>query len=188
MNAAAFYDVWTNIQTDQFRDTGLLYVANVGDAAIMGLEAEAGYVTGGLSLQANALASRTRILRANPEFARQLAKGLPNAPNISFGLVSSYYHALNKDLSWRVTGAASYVGASRVTFDPALSSKMGDYVRLKFAAALSGRGWNAELFVTNPLDQLSNTFAFGNPFTFVQVDQSTPQRPLTIGLTLSAVR
>lgn len=188
LNAAAFYDVWTNIQTDQFRDTGLLYVANVGDAAIMGLEAEAGYVTGGLSLQANALASRTRILRANPEFARQLAKGLPNAPNISFGLVSSYHHAINKDLAWRVTGAASYVGASRVTFDPALSSKMGDYVRLKFAAALSGKGWNAELFVTNPLDQLSNTFAFGNPFTFVQVDQSTPQRPLTIGVTLSAVR
>ncbi|WP_141653123.1 TonB-dependent receptor [Phenylobacterium immobile] len=188
LNAALFYDVWTNIQTDQFRDSGLLYVANVGDAAIMGLEAEAGYAVSGLSLSANLLASRTDILRANPEFAQQLAKGLPNAPDISFGLVASYRRDFARSLAWRVTGAASYVGASRVTFDPALSSKMGDYVRLKFAAALSGRGWNAELFVTNPLDQLANTFAFGNPFTFVQVNQSTPQRPLTLGLTLSAFR
>jgi outer membrane receptor protein involved in Fe transport len=188
LNAAVFYDVWSNIQTDQFLDSGLLYVANAGDAAIMGLEAEAGYVRGGLSLQANLLASRTHILRANPEFATQLAKGLPNAPDVSFGLVASYHRPLTRDLSWRVTSAASYVGASRVTFDPAVSSKMGDYVRLKFTAALTSPRWNAELFVTNPLDELSNTFAFGNPFTFVLNEQSTPQRPLTIGLTLSAVR
>jgi outer membrane receptor protein involved in Fe transport len=188
LNAAVFYDVWTDIQTDQFRDSGLPYVANVGDAAIMGFEAEAAYVTGGLSLQANMLASGTDVLRANPAFAPQLAKGLPNAPALSFGLVGSYERALVRKLSWRVTGAASYVGASRVTFDPALSSTMGDYVRLKVAAALSAPGWSAELYVTNPLNQISNTFAFGNPFTFAQNEQSTPQRPLTVGFTLSASR
>lgn len=190
VNAAAFYDVWENIQTDQFqfKPSGIPYTANVGDAAIMGLEAEATYTRGGLALQANMLAARIDILKANPDFAPQLSKGLPNAPPISFGLVGSYERPLGRRLAWRVTGAASYVGISRVTFDPDLSSKMGDYVRMKLIAALIGPRWAAELFVTNPLDQVSNTFAFGNPFTFAQSEQATPQRPLTVGVTLTARR
>jgi hypothetical protein len=42
------------------------------------------------------------------------------------------------------------------------------------------------VFVSNPLDDRSDTFAYGNPFTFGQVQQSTPQRPRTIGLRLGA--
>jgi hypothetical protein len=63
---------------------------------------------------------------------------------------------------------------------------MGAYARTKLAVQVVGEGWRAMLFMTNPQNAAGNTFAYGNPFTFGQVRQSTPQRPRTIGLRLSA--
>ena len=40
--------------------------------------------------------------------------------------------------------------------------------------------------MTNPADASGNTFAYGNPFTFGQVRQATPQRPRTVGVRLAA--
>jgi outer membrane receptor protein involved in Fe transport len=189
IRSAAFYDLWKNIQTDQFRASGLPYTANVGDAGIAGLEAEADYAfDNGLSVGVNTLLTRTHILRSNPDYAPQLANGLPNAPAISGGVVAEYQRPLTGSLDLRLMGMANYVGRSRVTFDPALSSRMGGYARVRLSAGVGGPHWNAELFVVNPLNNLGNTFAFGNPFTFLQTAQSTPQRPTTVGVTLSATR
>jgi iron complex outermembrane receptor protein len=63
---------------------------------------------------------------------------------------------------------------------------MGEYARTKLSAQLAGRRWNATLFVTNPTNARGDTFAYGNPFTFGTVRQSTPQRPRTVGLRLTA--
>ena len=52
--------------------------------------------------------------------------------------------------------------------------------------ALRGRAWEATAFVDNVADERGNTFAYGNPFTFGQVRQVTPQRPRTVGLRLAA--
>nr|QQZ51612.1 TonB-dependent receptor [Phenylobacterium glaciei] len=77
-HSALFYDVWKNIQTDQFRPSGIPYTANVGDARVAGLETELAYSWDmGLTLQANALVSQTRIIRANPDYAPELTRGLP---------------------------------------------------------------------------------------------------------------
>jgi iron complex outermembrane receptor protein len=46
------------------------------------------------------------------------------------------------------------------------------------------RYWIA-LFVSNPFNSLSDTFSYGNPFSFGQVRQVTPQRPRTISVLLS---
>jgi hypothetical protein len=63
---------------------------------------------------------------------------------------------------------------------------MGEYARSRLSAQVAGRGWSATLFVTNPANVAGNTFAYGNPFTFGQVRQSTPQRPRTVGLRFAA--
>lgn len=187
LRSALFYDLWTNIQTDQFRPSGLPYVANVGDARIGGLEGELAFVTDvGLSIQANGLISRTKITRANPDFSSSLTSGLPGAPDLSGGMMAIYERQLAGDLALRLTGETNYVGRSQVGFDPKLSPQMGGYWRTRFSAGLSGRGWAAQLFVTNPSNALDDTFAYGNPFSFGQVRQVTPQRPRTIGLELSA--
>jgi hypothetical protein len=51
---------------------------------------------------------------------------------------------------------------------------------------LLGEGWRAALFVSNPWNSSSDTFAYGNPFSFGQVRQVTPQRPRTWSLSLAA--
>jgi iron complex outermembrane receptor protein len=187
VRSAGFYDVWSNIQTDQFRPSGIPYTTNVGDAATTGLELELSYVWDfGLSLHANGLFSRTHTSHPNPDYAPRLTEGLPGVPRGAAGLVAMYERPVLRNGILRLVGEASYVGRSQITFDPVTAPVMGGYVRAKLAAELSGSRWTAQVFVTNPANVSGDTFAFGNPFSFSQGLQTTPQRPRTIGLTVSA--
>ena len=51
---------------------------------------------------------------------------------------------------------------------------------------LKTRAWRLAVFVDNPANVAGDTFAYGNPFSFGQVRQVTPQRPRTVSLALSA--
>ena len=186
VRVATFFDLWSNIQSDQYRPSGLAYTANVGDAEIRGLEAEAAYEWPfGLSVQANALFTAPRFTRTNPDFASQLGSGLPGAPRASGGLMARYDRPLPGGLTLRLVGEARIVGPARLTFDPTLSARTDTVVDAELLAEVVARRWSASLFVTNPADSASNTFAYGNPFTFGQVRQVTPQRPRTIGIRLA---
>ena len=83
-------------------------------------------------------------------------------------------------------GQAAYVGPARLTFDPMLSARTDPVVNVNLLADVVAARWTAGVYVTNPADSAGNTFAYGNPFTFGQVRQVTPQRPRTAGLRLSA--
>jgi len=82
-------------------------------------------------------------------------------------------------------GETTYVGRSRVTFDNTYP-KMGGYLRTKLLAEVSGERLGMQVFITNPVNSFSDTFAFGNPFNPTQLRQVTPQRPRTVGVTLFA--
>src|SRR3546814_13015400 len=91
VRAAAFYDLWSHIQSDQYRPSGLAYTANVGDARIAGVEAELAIdFSAGLSLQANALLAAQRFTHPNPDFARSIRSGSPGAPRTSGGVLARY--------------------------------------------------------------------------------------------------
>ncbi len=186
VRVAGFFDLWSNIQSDQYRASGLAYTANVGDAQVRGLEAEASYEWPfGLSVQANTLLSTVRFTHANPDFASHLGSGLPGAPRASGGVLARYDRPLPGDLTLRLVGEANIVGPARLTFDPTLSARTDTVIDAEFLAEVIARRWSASLFITNPADSSSNTFAYGNPFTFGQVRQVTPQRPRTIGIRLA---
>jgi iron complex outermembrane receptor protein len=191
LRGAAFYDRWSSIQSDQYRagptGSGLSYTANVGDAHIKGAEAEAAYDWGfGLVLQANALYSAPKFTKVNTDFANFLGSGLPGAPRWSGGLLARYERPLPRDLTLRLVAQAAYVGPARLTFDPTLSARTDPVVNVNLLADLVARRWTAGLYVTNPANSAGNTFAYGNPFTFGQVRQVTPQRPRTVGLRLAS--
>lgn len=187
LRTAAFFDRWTNLQSDQYRASGLAYTANVGDAHITGLEAEAAYAWDfGLRLAANGLFSTPKFTNTNPNFARQLGSHLPGAPHVSGGILARYDRPLTERLSLRMTAQAGYVGRARLTFDPMLSQRTDPVIDTDLAIDLLSRHWSAGVFFNNPTDASSNTFTYGNPFTFGQVRQITPQRPRTIGLRLAA--
>jgi outer membrane receptor protein involved in Fe transport len=193
--AAAFYDLWDDIQSDQYRQSGLAYTANVGDARIVGLETELAYdFDFGLSLQVNSLVAAPKFTRTNPDFAQPLGAGLPGAPRVSGGVVARYERPLGDRLTFRLMGEASYLGRSRQSFTGVLNPdtgvvlnpRTGSYVQARLSAEIASRHWSFGVYVTNPADAAGDTFGYGNPFTFGRVRQTTPQRPRTIGVRLGA--
>lgn len=186
LNAAVFYAHWKDIQTDQFRPSGIPYTTNAGDAHIVGVETEAAWRTDwGLTAQINGRYSQVRTTKGNADLTPNLANGLPGAPPVSAGGLISYERPAFGDWSLRLMGQATYIGRSRVTFD-ARQSSMGNYTRTKLSAELSRSDVGIQLYVINPLDARGDTFAFGNPFNPDATRQITPQRPRTVGVTISA--
>lgn len=189
VRASAYYNDWSNIQTDRYRTSGLAYTANVGDARIYGLETEATYDWPfGLSVQLNGLLSDSATQNPNPDFDAPVTHKLPGVPRISGGMVAVYQRPLGDNLTLRLVGEASYVGRSALSFDASQSSRMGHYLRARLSAEIANDTWRVTAFVSNPFDDAGNTFAYGNPFSFSKdgVRQATPQRPRTFGLRLAA--
>jgi outer membrane receptor protein involved in Fe transport len=187
MRAAAYYDDWAGIQTDQYRTSGLSYTANVGDASIAGIEAEIAYDWDfGLSVQLNGNLADSRIRNPNFDFATQILDQLPGVPTASGGLLAVYERPVGEALTLRLVGQASYVGRSALSFDATLPSRSDSYLRARISAEVASDAWRVTAFVTNPLDVEGDTFAYGNPFSFGEVRQVTPQRPRTVGLRLAA--
>ncbi|TAL36239.1 MAG: TonB-dependent receptor [Phenylobacterium sp.] len=189
VRAAAYYSDWSNVQTDQYRASGLRFTSNVGDARIMGLEGELSYEwRWGLTVAFNGLVSNSFVRNFNPDFASRVANNLPGVPDTSGGILAVYERALNDRFSLRLVGEASYVGRSRISFDAASAARTDNYLRSKLAAEVSADHWRLTAFVTNPFDYDADTFAYGNPFSFSGprgVRQATPQRPRTLGLRLA---
>jgi outer membrane receptor protein involved in Fe transport len=186
VNSALFFDNWQDIQTDQFRSSGIPFTTNVGDADIIGFETEVGYHwQNGLAMQLNGRFAHTRITHPNPDFIPSPVNGLPGAPAGSGGVVLSYERAIHDGWQLRLVGETTYVGHSRVTFDTTFQA-MGGYVRTKLLAEVRKNDLGAQVFITNPTNAFSDTFAFGNPFNPTQTQQITPQRPRTFGVSLFA--
>jgi outer membrane receptor protein involved in Fe transport len=185
VRAAAYYDDWRNIQSDQYRPSGLAYTANVGDARIMGLEAEVeAQLAFGLSLQMNGLISDSRIKNANPDFVPLVAGDLPGVPKASGGLLAVYQRPLSDAYTLRLVAQTSYVGAAGLSFSA--PRQMDHYWRTGFSGELATGHWRLMAYITNPFNESGDTFAYGNPFSFGQVRQVTPQRPRTVGVRLGA--
>jgi outer membrane receptor protein involved in Fe transport len=186
LRAALFHDVWTDIQTDQYLSSGLSYTANVGDGRNTGLEVEATVLAApGLTLDANALFNRPRLSKVDPNFASAAQSELPGVPDVSAGVMVRYERNLAAARRLVLTSELEYVGRSRLTFDRRLSPSMGGYVTGRLSAELAVRDWSWILAVTNPANASSDTFAYGNPFSFGQVRQVTPLRPRTWSLAVS---
>jgi iron complex outermembrane receptor protein len=186
LRTALFHDVWTNIQTDQYLTSGLSYTANVGNGRNTGLELEATVMAArGLTLEANALFNRPRLSKVDPNFASAAQSELPGVPDVSAGGMVRYERGLASGRRMVLTSELEYVGQSRLTFDRRLSPSMGGYVTGRLSAQLATRDWNWTLAVTNPANASSDTFAYGNPFSFGQVRQVTPLRPRTWSLLVS---
>jgi outer membrane receptor protein involved in Fe transport len=187
LRTALFHDVWKDIQTDQYlTPSGLSYTANVGDGRNTGLEVEATVLAArGLTLEANALFNRPRLSQVDPNFASAAQSELPGVPDVSAGAMMRYQTDLAADRQLVLTTELEYVGQSRLTFDRRLSPSMGGYVTGRLSAELVTRDWSWTFAVTNPANASSDTFAYGNPFSFGQVRQVTPLRPRTWSVLIS---
>ena len=187
VSAAIFVVDWRDIQTDQYFGSGLSYTANIGDGRNRGVEVEAAWrVTPRLTINGNALFNKPKLTRIEPGYGIIDTARLPGVPDVSFGGLAIYQRPLSPWASLMLTAETGYVGKSQLTFDPRYSPSMGGYYTGRLSAQILARGWRAALFVSNPWNSSSDTFAYGNPFSFGQVRQVTPQRPRTWSLSLTA--
>jgi outer membrane receptor protein involved in Fe transport len=187
LRAALFYDDWRDIQTDQYFGSGLSYTANIGNGRNRGLEVEAAWkATAHLTVSGNALFNEPKLTRIAPGYGITDSASLPGVPDVSFGSLVTYQRPITARATMMLTAETGYIGESRLTFDPRYSPSMGGYYTGKLSAQLMTDRWRAALFVSNPWNSSSDTFAYGNPFSFGQVRQVTPQRPRTWSLALSA--
>ena len=186
LRTALFRDYWQNIQTDQYLSSGLSYTTNVGDARVLGWENELVLrPLPGLSLSINDLYDTARLTKTAHSFSALITSGLPGIPDLSFGSQLSYETQLDEDFTLLLGGEVRYVGRSRLTFQPALSPAMGGYFTGRLTAGVENGNWRLLAALDNPANTRGDTFAFGNPFSFGQVRQTTPLRPRTFTISLS---
>lgn len=184
LRAAAFKAIWRNVQTDQFRPSGLPLTLNIGDGSNIGLEMEAAWRPDRhWRIQLNGLINGPELTRASDVFPAKIDIGLPGVAQRT-GAVSVAYRFDLAGLTAEVTGQAAYVGRSFLTFDGATASKMGDYAQARIGLELSDERWRLQAYVANLTDERGDTFAFGNPFSRDRTSQATPLPPRTYGLAL----
>lgn len=185
LRVAAFYSVWTDIQTDQLLASGLPFTANIGDGHVIGFEAEGAFRQGGLTVRANLLLDNPELVRPNPAFPSRADTGLPGVPALSYGGGIGYRWELTPSIDGLVDADVAYVGPSTLTFDSATAPRMGGYATVRVSAGVQTDHWRVVGFINNLTDDRGDTFAYGNPFTLRLFGQVTPQRPRTIGVTVS---
>jgi outer membrane receptor protein involved in Fe transport len=182
---AVFYNIWRNIQTDQFMVSGLSYTANAGTGRDLGYEAEAVFqITRAWLVQANVVADQPVLVHGNPGFPARA--NLPGVPDLLVGARTEYRFGLPWGLRGLAGADARYVGRSQLTFDPRITAPMGGYVLAQLTAQISRDHWRLAAFISNPTNETGNTFSYGNPFNFQQVREVTPQRPRSLRLLLTA--
>jgi outer membrane receptor protein involved in Fe transport len=183
---ALFYDIWSNIQTDQFDPDGLVFTYNVGEGRSLGLEAEVRYQpTPRLTLQANGLLTSTRLTRMfNPVPVNR--ESLPGAPRVSFNSLVLWEKPIPGYGALQLGGELGYVGRSHITFDRTVLPPSGGYITSRLLMEFRAGRWTFGGYLDNPTNSDADTFAYGNPFSFGQVRQATPLRPRTFRATLSA--
>jgi hypothetical protein len=183
IDTALFYDLWTDIQTDQFTPSGLSYTANAGDGRNLGAELDlVARPLAGFTLHGTVLVDRPELTRAKPGFVAGV--DLPGAPDVSLGGRAAYHWLLWRNLNALVFAETQYVGRSHLTFSP-ISPTQGGYALTRLSAQVETDSWRLALFLSNPTNARANTFAYGNPFDFQQAQQITPERPLTLRAVLS---
>ena len=185
LRVALFEARWKDIQANLILPSGLPFTANLGDGQSRGVEAEASYSRGGLTLSANLVRQSPELDRPSPALTDESDSRLPGVPDLSYAGSAAYERPLRGVWSLRLSAGYAYVGHSRLALDPALSLAMGGYSDLRLAAGLRRPGLSLRLTAANALDQRGDTLAFGNPFSFRTRTQSTPLRPRTIGIEIT---
>jgi outer membrane receptor protein involved in Fe transport len=186
VNTDIYYTVWDNIQSDQILRDGSLYTANAGGAHVPGMDMDFDLkLTRQLRLEGNFFWSDPQIVHPNPLLI-QFAGRLPGVPQNSFGVSGRYDIPLEDGWDAFVRLEYSYVGPSTLGFDARNSAAMGNYTIGNLRLGIDRDGWQGTLFVNNVTNQRANTFAFGNPFIPATITQSTPLRPRTIGVEVTA--
>ena len=184
LSANVAYTDWRDIQADVTDRIGLPTTANIGDGRIYTVEGRIVVrPTPALTLDGSFIYNDSRLSQP-AQFLRALSYerqslSLPNVANLGGRLAFDYRAPLANDLDLHLSGAARYVGKSRLGVGPILGQTQGDYVDTSLTASVTRGPVQYSLSLTNLLDSNGNRFSLGTPFD-LRSDYYTPLRPRTV--------
>lgn len=181
ISAAAFYNDWRRVQTDELISNNLPYSGNVGDVGAWGYESDIRYdATDKLTLRAHLLVSEPEFNRRDPSFPA-VVHGLPGAPELAVSGALSYDDDLifgPLDMSAHAELSATFVGDSVAGFSNL--QHRDSYTRTDASLSLGLSNVDLLLYAENLFDVAGVTFSDANPYSsdgpFV-----TRLRPFTLG-------
>lgn len=181
--AALFRNIWHNLQADLIDVSGLPYTANVGDGRIIGLDAELRWrPTPDFLLTAAAFVNNSRLTASEAVGPTGDGRPLPNVAGVGGRLAAEWRRDLGSGATLNARASARYVGRSRLGVGSALDIPQGGYAAIDMGVGFAFGRAILSLNLDNAANAKGNTFAFGNPFSVVRRDQTTPLRPRTIRL------
>ncbi|WP_242141132.1 TonB-dependent receptor [Sphingomonas sp. TREG-RG-20F-R18-01] len=183
LDLGLFASDWAHVQADYLAADGLISTRNAGDASNRGIDLSLQWRPARrISLSAGTLLQHARI---NPGALPGVEpdRRLPVIPDASAHGEASYALRLGR---WqlRATGRASYIGETRLSFDPALDRESGPILLLSGSLSAEVAAWQIRAGLDNAGDTRADSFAFGNPFTVTAAPQRTPVRPRTVSLSV----
>ncbi len=185
VHVSAFTFKWNDIQTDQILPNGFNIILNAGYARSRGVDFDIALSPfRGLTVNANFSYNDPDLVIVNPFLGSQINDHLPGIPTMAGGINAEYTWPAGDARRWVVSADYTYNGRSQLTFARIdnRNSQASDMFNFRLALENPSR-WKVGLYVRNIFDEKTNTFAFGNPFSFRQNLQHTPPVPRTIGIT-----
>lgn len=174
---------WTNIQADLVNRRGIPYTANIGDARIEAVEATADWVpVRGLHAVASFLYTHNSVTGPLADLSSPANRHLPETPPFAGKAALSYQWSIGRAGQLKLGGSADYIGRSVLGTGDLLDISQGRYVVLGVSGDWIWQRYDVSLTLDNLANRRDNQFAYGNPFTLADRDQTTPLRPFSVRL------
>lgn len=193
LSLAAFWIDWRDIQTTAKDAMGFNYLLNGGKARSKGIEAEANWHAGGLTLGANLTYDHAKLKDAIPAVGALAGDRLPYTPSWAGAATADYEFATDGALVPSIGASVRHTGAQQAFYSQATPTNPADvklpaYTFVDLRAGLRYDRWRLSVFVQNVADKravLSLDTQFVNPLTGDGA-RAAIARPRTIGATLDA--
>jgi len=183
LDIGAWYARWENLQSDLLQSNGLIETENAGDAKIMGIEASIELALDpAWRIEVGANVTEARLVD-NTLGIEISDRHLPVVPEYTLRAALRHDFKLGKGNAW-LHGQLRYIGPSRLSFDPILDRPMGKVLETRLEGHASFGDLEFAVAAENLLGRKSDSFAYGNSLRFSQMRQFTPQRPLSLSVSV----
>lgn len=182
-----YHSWWRNVQSDVLLANGLIETANVGNGAISGAELSLkAALAGGWHADGGAMVQSAFLMR-DTTGVKLDDRRLPVVPSWTLRGAVAHDFALGQ---WDATISvgARYVGPARLSFDPALDRRMGEYLDTTAVIGVRKGPWTFDLEGRNLLNSRGNSFVYGNPLRIFSARQFVRQDPFSIRLSATLAR
>lgn len=184
--SATFYrSIWQDIQSDYLLANGLVATRNAGDAQVEGGDLSFTFKwRTGWSIGGGVQYQFARLTRSADGKAQDEDRRLPVVPDLAArASMRRAFQLGNWTSEAEVRGR--YFGKARLSFDPNLDRRMGNYAVVDLSLTARRAGWSVGTTLSNLFDSRADSFAFGNPFSIRTMNQYTPLRPRLLRVSVS---